>query len=284
MNTNELIRKVLTDDQAFSKDHLDGDLRAIESAGDQAVPIIQDAVVSCASGGFAGSHWWQNAPLLCKVLRSVGTPRACEALLAIVNTDSRIGEYDGVRGAAAKQLGGFRTFATQLIPWLEAASNQPHAPKLAIHNAIEELGGTPKLSPSVIIEQGRNKDPVEAIEYFASYQQQAQSWDKDRKRYFFHSFALKVEAAFRNSKDEQDRKNATAAALPYMAAAHLAAPSTESYHEYWGGVTWTPENTRKLSEKHPLPSRAPRLGEPLSDSEDTTPDAQKRQWWQFWKG
>jgi len=257
-----LVQKVLTDESGSPKDQLRPILEELRMGGDDSVPLVERSVRSCATGGFAGSRWWDNAPLLCELLAAIGTPAAAGALVAIANTDSYIAEFDTVRAAAARRLGTFRALAALLIPELETASKLPHAPTLALADSIEALGGVPELTPNLIIERCRSKSrgqlggPVEAIKYFAVYQEKALGWGKDDRRYFFHSFGSMVAAAFRNSPDERDRSRVDEVARPYFAAAVLADQEGD-----WSSLPTVAEKTlataRQLAAQYPLPARPP---------------------------
>ena len=243
------VEKVLTHEApvvfgTVSKD-LQQPLLDLEKAGDCAVPHIRSSILSCASGRAGGPYWWDGAIQLCKVLSGLGTPTACDALLDLVEQDSRIVEFDQVRAQAAACVGA--SGDSGLVPRLVAASELPNAPLTAIKKAIEALGGETLESPGVLIEEGRLMEPADAVRFFQSHQHQVSTWPKENQGGFYYFYACKVE-----------KLQGTDAAKPYYAAGLLANPDPNAAGWLtFGSVSKTRDSAMELVQRHPLPEGGP---------------------------
>lgn len=240
------IRAILTHDSPVVFDDVAKDVQSrldkLQAAGDAAVQPVATAVSGCARGSSAGPRWWLGAQELCSMLARIGSPEAQAALLAILKTDSRIVEFDYVRGTAARQLSSFKD--PQLLPELRRCLEMPNAPVLAISETMEALGGDEPMPPEVVVEKGRGiSDPLEAVRFFAKHQAQVSSWrNPEQQGGFYYFFGRKVE-----------RLSGTKAAYPLFAAQLLADPDPNS--AAWGVFpteTPSPSSAQALAQKYPL--------------------------------
>ncbi len=225
---------------------LHAECEALLAAGDSAVQEIEDAVLRCAAGTMPGP-WWQGAPKLCRLLGQIGTPAAERALLRILNTDSRVVEFDRVRAAAAEHL---RYFAgPSLVEALVAAAQQPHAPVLAIKAVLEVSGGKLPVTPALVIAEAAAKQPADAVPYLLQHALEVEAWPAENRCGYYCLLGSKME-----------RWRGTPAALPYFAASLASDPQPDD-------AAWlafpraprTPESARRLARRYPLaaPARAP---------------------------
>lgn len=220
-------------------------LTQLIEAGDEAVSSILAALRQCAAGK-APAPWWRPVPHLCEVLAQIGTDEAKQALVEVVSTDSQVAEWDQVRGVAAASVGSLHD--TDLIPALTAALHEPHAPALAIQEAIVNLGGEVAESPEAIVQKGRYMELRESAEHFARHADSISSWTADERRAFYFTWAGTIR-----------QLDSEGAALPYYAAALAADPDPlVMAWDYFPGVNRSPDTAVELAAKYPIP--VPRSG------------------------
>lgn len=217
-------------------------LDELQKEGDAPIQPILSAVRACGSGDSEGAYWWKGAQELCSLLGRLGSAAAKDALLQILETDSRIVEYEYVRASAAQALAGFRD--PELLPRLLRCLELPNAPVLAINKTIVALGGDASSLPRVIVAQGRDiRDLQEAVRFYRQHQPRVASWpNREDQGGFYFLFGAGVE-----------KLRGTEAARPLLAASLAANPAaTAAAWSAFPLVAKSPENAQELAEQYPL--------------------------------